>query len=246
MRDDFTERAKRVLQERVGNHCSNPNCGVVTSGPNAHPERSTKIGVAAHITAASAGGPRYDASLSRAERSSVENGIWLCQNCAHFVDADSLAYHVGLLRLWKANAELKAEEESRLRHALPTVPASARPSVDVPSWACPHCGTVLGHGRSVCLGCRAEATTNLTRDERQAALHFGLLSGSGLAILLLGVFPNWLRSSLGWDVAPFWGMGIYALSAGVLIAIFGGAASVAISEHDMQRKPPRFFRRSIL
>ncbi len=92
MHDEFSERTKRVIQERAGNRCSNPECSVLTSGPNAHPERSTKTGVAVHISAASPGGPRYNPHLTPAQRQSAENGIWLCQNCAHFVDTDYLNF----------------------------------------------------------------------------------------------------------------------------------------------------------
>ena len=94
MRDEFTEKIKRVIQDRAGNRCSNPDCRVLTSGPNAHPERSTKTGVAAHISAASPGGPRYNSHLTSEQRQSAENGVWLCQNCAHFVDTDYLNYSV--------------------------------------------------------------------------------------------------------------------------------------------------------
>jgi hypothetical protein len=46
------------------------------------------VGVAAHITAASPGGPRFDPNLSDKERASATNGIWLCQNCAKLIDND--------------------------------------------------------------------------------------------------------------------------------------------------------------
>ncbi|MDP0971333.1 hypothetical protein Q6294_30800, partial [Klebsiella pneumoniae] len=88
--------------------CSNPDCRVLTSGPNAHPEKSTKIGVAAHITAASPGGARFDPSLTTEQRRSAENGIWLCQTCAHFIDTDYLNYPVKRLYEWKIQAESDA------------------------------------------------------------------------------------------------------------------------------------------
>jgi hypothetical protein len=37
------------------------------------------IGVAAHITAAAPNGPRYDPSLTSAQRRRHLNGIWLCR-----------------------------------------------------------------------------------------------------------------------------------------------------------------------
>lgn len=45
------------------------------------------------------------------ERSSVENGIWLCQNCAKLVDNDPITFSAGLLRGWKDKAEQSAFAE---------------------------------------------------------------------------------------------------------------------------------------
>lgn len=74
-RDDFTKTTKDVLSKRVGGRCSNPECNVPTSGPHSDPEKHISIGIAAHITAASQNGPRYDPKLSSAQRSSIDNGI---------------------------------------------------------------------------------------------------------------------------------------------------------------------------
>src|SRR5690242_10296473 len=110
MSDDFPEAVKRVLASRVGNRCSNPECGALTSGPQADPTKALNVGVAAHITAAAPGGPRYDPSLSPDERSGHENGIWLCQTHAKLVDNDPVRYAVQTLREWKRNAEQEALE----------------------------------------------------------------------------------------------------------------------------------------
>ena len=85
--------------------CSNPNCSKPTVGPRDDPTKAVSIGVAAHITAASPQGPRCNASLSEAERCSIENGIWLCQNCGKLVDNDDGRYTIELLRSWKKQAE---------------------------------------------------------------------------------------------------------------------------------------------
>ena len=69
------------------------------------------IGEAAHITAAAAGGPRYDPSLSHLDRRSFSNGIWLCRNCARLIDADERGFTVELLREWKKKAETAALED---------------------------------------------------------------------------------------------------------------------------------------
>lgn len=110
-RDDFTMKTKDTLARRVGTRCSNPNCRQPTSGPRIDPHKSLNVGVAAHITGASADGPRYDASLSKEARQSGENGIWLCQNCAKLVDNDCQRYSAGLLREWKRLSEEAAHLE---------------------------------------------------------------------------------------------------------------------------------------
>jgi hypothetical protein len=111
MRDDFNAKTKETLARRVGYRCSNPDCRKLTSGPHDDPARFVNIGVAAHITAAAEGGPRYDPSLSSEARSSVDNGIWLCQDCAHLIDSDVQRYTVELLCEWKRQAEERAREE---------------------------------------------------------------------------------------------------------------------------------------
>lgn len=104
-RDDLSAEVKDVLARRVGMQCSNPNCRQLTSGPQLNPTKALNVGVAAHITAASRGGPRYDSRLSAADRQSAENAIWLCQNCAKLIDNDSLRYTVDLLLQWKRLSE---------------------------------------------------------------------------------------------------------------------------------------------
>ena len=111
MRDDFDLKTKETLARRVGYRCSNPGCRRLTSGPRSDPARAVNIGVAAHVTAASPRGPRYDPALSPEERSAVENGIWLCQNCAKLIDNDPGRYTVAVLRAWKQRAEQAALRE---------------------------------------------------------------------------------------------------------------------------------------
>ena len=85
--------------------CSNPNCRRATSGPQDDPNKALNIGVAAHITAAAKGGPRYDARLSAEERASQANGIWLCQTCAKLIDNDPRRYNADLLLQWRRLSE---------------------------------------------------------------------------------------------------------------------------------------------
>jgi hypothetical protein len=111
MRDDFNKDIKEILAKRVGYKCSNPNCRKPTSGPNEDPNKSVNIGVAAHITAASVGGPRYDQSLTIEQRKDIKNGIWLCQNCAKLIDSDEKRYSVPLIGKWKELSEEAASLE---------------------------------------------------------------------------------------------------------------------------------------
>lgn len=108
MRDDFNQKTKDFLVRRVCFVCSNPECRKRTSGPGEEPDKAVNIGVATHITAASEGGPRYDPFMSADERPSAENGIWLCQNCAHLIDADPVKYPIELLYQWKRQTEVEA------------------------------------------------------------------------------------------------------------------------------------------
>lgn len=107
-RDDFPNRTRDALARRVNLLCSNPGCGKPTSGPHSDPGRALNIGVAAHITAAAPGGPRYEGTATVKERSSFQNGIWLCQSCAKLVDNDPVSFTVSLLHAWKDRAEAKA------------------------------------------------------------------------------------------------------------------------------------------
>jgi hypothetical protein len=111
VRDDFLLAVKEVLAKRVGFRCSNPECRQLTAGPQEDPTKAVNIGVAAHITAASPDGPRFDSSLTQEQRRSPENGIWLCQNHGKLVDNDALKYSVILLREWKRIAERMTERE---------------------------------------------------------------------------------------------------------------------------------------
>ncbi|MBW3521831.1 hypothetical protein [Chryseobacterium sp. NKUCC03_KSP] len=105
MRDDFSSKTKEILARRVGYICSNPTCRKHTIGPNSDQNKAVNIGVAAHITAASPGGARYDEAISSSERESIENGIWLCSNCASLIDRDEKTFTVELLHDWKDATE---------------------------------------------------------------------------------------------------------------------------------------------
>ncbi|MDX6444667.1 MAG: diphosphokinase / guanosine-3,5-bis(diphosphate) 3-diphosphatase [Blastocatellia bacterium] len=108
LRDEFPLDVKRTISFRVGSRCS--LCYEPTSGPKVDPTKALNIGVAAHITAASSGGPRYDPQLTRAERRHATNAIWLCQNCARLIDNDPERFSIVELRRYKDAAEAAALE----------------------------------------------------------------------------------------------------------------------------------------
>lgn len=64
--------------------------------------------MAAHIAAASPGGPRYDPALFPEDRSGILNAIWLCYNCARLIDNDPVRFSIALLHGWKTTAEAEA------------------------------------------------------------------------------------------------------------------------------------------
>jgi hypothetical protein len=111
MRDDFPLKTIETLAKRVGCRCSNPGCRKLTSGPHEEAHKSVNIGVAAHITAAAPGGKRYNPGLSSEERKSIENGMWLCQNCGKLIDSNEQKYSVEILEAWKHEAEQQAQSE---------------------------------------------------------------------------------------------------------------------------------------
>lgn len=115
-RDEFPMRIKRAVASRVAQLCSNPECSAATAGPQSNPEESVNIGVAAHISAAAPGGPRYNPRLTPQERSAAANAIWLCQNCAKLIDTDVVRFSEAVLLKWKRDAELEAKHKLGKTH----------------------------------------------------------------------------------------------------------------------------------
>lgn len=120
MRDDFAASVKDELAKRVGFGCSNPACRQATSGPQEGPAGTVNVGVAAHITSASAGGPRYNPDLTPEQRSAASNGIWLCQVCAKLIDDDVQRYTEDKLFEWRSDAETAARRALEQRKSPPT------------------------------------------------------------------------------------------------------------------------------
>ena len=158
MRDDFNRSTKDLLAKQAGNRCTHPRCGKPTSGADKSGAGAINIGVAAHITAASAGGPRYDAALTPEQRKDASNGIWLCQDHAHAIDADDCGFSTETLRTWKRQAE------DRSFHVLMAGMAGGGPGR----------GFLLDPGDSTDIRHRF----NLAADEDLVALKAGLLAAA--------------------------------------------------------------------
>ncbi|HBT3044946.1 TPA: hypothetical protein MBF06_003712 [Klebsiella aerogenes] len=106
MRHNFPQSTIKKLAERAAFICSSPFCSRLTIGPSTDSNNSIKTGIAAHICAASPDGPRYDMSQSEAERTSINNGIWLCATCSVLIDKNQgHDYSAPELRKWKKDHE---------------------------------------------------------------------------------------------------------------------------------------------
>ena len=103
IRDDFSQPIKNTLKMRAAFICSNPNCKKMTIAPSPENEEKVQyIGIAAHITAATEGGPRFDESLSKEKRKSINNAIFLCGNCSIMIDKNNgIDYKKEVLFEWK-------------------------------------------------------------------------------------------------------------------------------------------------
>jgi hypothetical protein len=109
-RDNFNGLVKVALALRAGYRCA--MCGCATVGPSDEaPDASASVGVAAHICAAAPGGRRYDAKMTPAERSHINNGIWLCATDSVLIDRDEVTYTAEVLHRSKRKHEVEAKAE---------------------------------------------------------------------------------------------------------------------------------------
>jgi hypothetical protein len=236
-RDEFPLSVKRLLQGRSGNLCANPGCQRLTSGPNYHPDKVTLIGVAAHISAATQGGPRFDSSLSSDDRKDSSNGIWLCQNCARLIDVDEISYGSNILGDWKA----QAEEYARKSIESPNFKATEIQEFD--NICCPHCGTWVKLGVQVCVGCYAEIFYAETPAERKrwgmVGGVFGFLAGMLFTKPLVSIAQD-----LGFieKSSDFYIYYLYAVAAFVGLALASGIAAL---KWYVKGRTPMFVRYSV-
>ena len=106
LRDDFSPTTKDLIAKRAGYMCAFPGCRRLTVGPSEdRVTETTMVGVAAHITAAAVGGPRYDSALSREERMSERNGVWACQTHGKLIDDNPSVHTVDEITRWKKQHE---------------------------------------------------------------------------------------------------------------------------------------------
>ncbi len=108
-RDDFGAAVLKEIAHEVGHRCSNPDCQAPTSGPSKQ-KKVSNIGAGAHITAAAAGGPRFDPSMTPIVRASATNALWLCNSCGRLIDNDDGTYTVAQLAQWKLDAIGRAQK----------------------------------------------------------------------------------------------------------------------------------------
>jgi hypothetical protein len=111
-RAEFSAATRTIIGERAGYQCSVLNCGRPTLGPGPGQAQVFRTGMAAHIYAASPGGPRGTGGLSAAERSEPENGIWCCYSHGKAIDSDSgNAFSAVALKAWKRLHEARKGAE---------------------------------------------------------------------------------------------------------------------------------------
>lgn len=102
---------------RSGNACAYPGCGVVlVADAQNFLDLDKPVGKVAHIRAASPNGPRFDASMTTAERGSASNLVYLCGPHHDAIDAQLHHHTAEFLRAAKRQHE--AAVARAVRHAL--------------------------------------------------------------------------------------------------------------------------------
>lgn len=107
-RENFTPKVRDLIAQGAGFQCSFPGCNRRTVGPGPTAEYVSNSGYAAHIYAASAGGPRGRGGLTTSELTAAGNGIWLCGRHAKLIDNNKgISYPPEVLLSYKALHEAR-------------------------------------------------------------------------------------------------------------------------------------------
>lgn len=106
---------EKVVVARSGNTCAYPGCGLIlTIESVVEGDRPKATGKVAHICAASPGGPRYDDAMTKPQRGSADNLIYLCGPHHDAVDSQLELHTVEFLR------EAKRAHEAGVARAVRT------------------------------------------------------------------------------------------------------------------------------
>jgi hypothetical protein len=117
-RDEFSPKTKSAVALRAGYLCSFEGCGRPTVGPSEEsPEAVTRIGRAAHISAAAPGkgSRRYLETHTPEQRTHIDNAIWLCADHADMIDRDEATYTIEILQEMKRAHEASQTKAVRTR-----------------------------------------------------------------------------------------------------------------------------------
>lgn len=110
-RDEFSSEVRKIAAERVAYKCCFKGCKNITIGPKlGSQDESLNVGVACHISAASKNGPRYDKNLTKEERMSLKNCIWMCTQHSIVIDKDEKYYSTEKLKQWKYDKEKEVSD----------------------------------------------------------------------------------------------------------------------------------------
>lgn len=106
----------RRLDTLSGNECSAPDCPKSLVAKDG----ASIISKICHIEAASADGPRYNASMTDDERRHFNNLILLCDECHTIIDNkdNEVLYPVELLREWKSDHHSKITQRLQAKKSL--------------------------------------------------------------------------------------------------------------------------------
>lgn len=104
-RANFSQATRRRLADSVNFYCVRPGCGRLITYIDPDSGHRVNFGHAAHDSAASKNGPRFDDLLTTEQRRACDNGAWLCAHCATVVDRAAQEFPTGTLSLWQRSAQ---------------------------------------------------------------------------------------------------------------------------------------------